>query len=129
MPTVLPTLLGKVEFEMGEEGREREVLAHLLRLAIAETYRSRLSGLDLTGFTDLFAEGAVVETGELVPGADLLAQVGPVSGLSKVLDRLGHADDASPGQVAAAVEFVLEGLHLTRRIDKDSVAGRTVYGA
>ena len=129
VPTVLPTLLGKVEFEMGEEGREREVLAHLLRLAIAETYRSRLSGLDLTGFTDLFAEGAVVETGELVPGADLLAQVGPVSGLSKVLDRLGHADDASPGQVAAAVEFVLEGLHLTRRIDKDSVAGRTVYGA
>lgn len=129
VPTVVPTLLGKVEFEMGEEGRERDVLAHLLRLAVAETYRSRLSGLDLTGFTNLFAQGAVVETGELVPGADLLAQVGPVSGLSKVLDRLGHGDDATPGQVAAAIEFVLEGLHLTRRIDKDSVAGRTVYGA
>ncbi|MEO7447168.1 MAG: sigma 54-interacting transcriptional regulator [Humibacillus sp.] len=129
VPTVLPTLLGKVEFEMGEEGREREVLAHLLKMAIAETYRARLSGLDLSGFTTLFAEGAVVETGELVPGAELLAQVGAVSGLSKVLDRLGHGDDATPGQVAAAVEFVLEGLHLTRRIDKDSVAGRTVYGA
>ncbi|MGO4597412.1 sigma 54-interacting transcriptional regulator [Terrabacter sp. 2RAF25] len=129
VPTVVPTLLGKVEFEMGEEGRERDILTHLLRLAVAETYRSRLAGLDLTGFTNLFADGAVVETGELVPGADLLAQVGPVSGLSKVLDRLGHGDDATPGQVAAAVEFVLEGLHLTRRIDKDSVAGRTVYGA
>ncbi|GAA2470616.1 sigma 54-interacting transcriptional regulator [Terrabacter carboxydivorans] len=129
VPTVVPTLLGKVEFEMGEEGRERDVLTHLLRLAVAETYRARLSGLDLTGFTNLFAEGAVVETGELVPGADLLTQVGPVSGLSKVLDRLGHGDDATPGQVAAAIEFVLEGLHLTRRIDKDSVAGRTVYGA
>ena len=129
VPTVVPTLLGKVEFEMGEEGRERDVLTHLLRLAVAETYRSRLAGLDLTGFTNLFAEGGVVETGDLVPGADLLAQVGPVSGLSKVLDRLGHGDDATPGQVAAAVEFVLEGLHLTRRIDKDTVAGRTVYGA
>ncbi|GAB2773481.1 ATP-binding protein [Terrabacter koreensis] len=129
VPTVVPTLLGKVEFEMGEEGRERDVLTHLLRLAIAETYRSRLAGLDLTGFTNLFVDGAVVETGELVPGSELLAQVGPVSGLSKVLDRLGHGDDATPGQVAAAVEFVLEGLHLTRRIDKDSVAGRTVYGA
>ena len=129
VPTVVPTLLGKVEFEMGEEGRERDVLTHLLRLAVAETYRARLSGLDLTGFTNLFAEGAVVETGELVPGSDLLSQVGPVSGLSKVLDRLGHGDDATPGEVAAAVEFVLEGLHLTRRIDKDSVAGRTVYGA
>ncbi len=129
VPTVVPTLLGKVEFEMGEEGRERDVLTHLLRLAVAETYRSRLSGLDLTGFTNLFADGAVVETGDLVPGSDLLAQVGPVSGLSKVLDRLGHGDDATPGQVAAAIEFVLEGLHLTRRIDKDTVAGRTIYGA
>jgi magnesium chelatase subunit I len=129
VPTVVPTLLGKVEFEMGEEGRERDVLTHLLRLAVAETYRSRLAGLDLTGFTNLFAEGAVVETGDLVPGSDLLAQVGPVAGLSKVLDRLGHGDDATPGQVAAAIEFVLEGLHLTRRIDKDTVAGRTVYGA
>lgn len=129
VPTAVPTLLGKVEFEMGEEGREREVLEHLLRVAVAETFRDRLAGLDLSGFTDLFADGAVVETGELVSAAELLAQIGTVPGLSKVLDRLGHGDDASPGEVAAAVEFVLEGLHLTRRIDKDTVAGRTVYGA
>ncbi|KRE54530.1 sigma 54-interacting transcriptional regulator [Phycicoccus sp. Soil748] len=129
VPTVVPTLLGKVEFEMGEEGRERDVLDHLLRLATAETFRARLAGLDLSGFTERFAEGDVVETGELVPAADLLAQIGATPGLSKVLDRLGHGDDAGPGQVAAAVEFVLEGLHLTRRLDKDTVAGRTVYGA
>ena len=129
VPTVVPTLLGKVEFEMGEEGRERDVLDHLLRLAVAETFRARLGGLDLSGFTERFAAGEVVETGELVPAADLLAQIGTTPGLSKVLDRLGHGDDAGQGQVAAAVEFVLEGLHLTRRLDKDTVAGRTVYGA
>jgi magnesium chelatase subunit I len=132
VPTVVPTLLGKVEFEMGEEGREVEVVQHLLRVAVAETFRERLLGLDLSGFTDLFAEGSVVETGELVPAADLLSQVGTVPGLSKVLDRLGHGDGhepPTPGEVAAAVEFVLEGLHLTRRIDKDTVAGRSVYGA
>ena len=77
----------------------------------------------------VFAEGAVVETGDLVPAAELLAQLGTVTGLAKVLDRLGYADSASRGQVAAAAEFVLEGLHLTRRIDKDAVGGRTVYGA
>jgi magnesium chelatase subunit I len=126
---VLPTLLGKIEFEMGEEGRERSVLDHLLRLAIAATFRERLSGLDLSGFTSVFAEGAVVETGELVPASDVLRQLGTVPGLAKVLDRLGYGDDASRGQVAAAVEFVLEGLHLTRRIEKETVDGRTVYGA
>jgi magnesium chelatase subunit I len=129
VPTVLPTLLGKLEFEMGEEGREDDVVEHLLRVATAETFRERLAGLDLSGFTDLFAEGSVVETGELVTAEDLLSQVGTVPGLSKVLDRLGHGDDADRGQVAAAVEMVLEGLHLTRRIAKESVDGRVVYGA
>jgi magnesium chelatase subunit I len=128
VPAVLPTLLGKLEFEMGEEGREHEVLDHLLRVAVAETFRERLAGLDLSGFTDLFGEGAVVETGEMVPASDVLTQVGTVAGLAKVLDRLGHGDDASPGVVAAAIELVLEGLHLTRRIGKDLVDGRTVYG-
>jgi magnesium chelatase subunit I len=126
---VIPTLLGKVEFEMGEEGREQPILDHVLKLAIAATYRERLGGLDLTGFTDVFARGGLVETGELVPAADLLGQLGTVSGLAKVLDRLGYGDAATSGQVAAAAEFALEGLHLTRRIDKATIDGRTVYAA
>jgi magnesium chelatase subunit I len=126
---VLPTLLGKVEFEMGEEGRERAVLDHLLRLATAATYKERLAGLDLSGFTAVFSEGAVVETGELVAAADVLGQLGSVPGLFKVLSGLGYDDGASRGQVAAAAEFTLEGLHLTRRLDKQTVGGRAVYGA
>jgi magnesium chelatase subunit I len=129
LPVVIPTLLGKIEFEMGEEGRERQVLDHLLKLAVATTFRDRLAGLDLSGFTAVFAEGGMVETGELVPGTELLTQLGSVPGLSKVLDRLGYGDAASRGQVAAAAEFTLEGLHLTRRIEKETVDGRTVYGA
>jgi hypothetical protein len=44
-------------------------------------------------------------------------------------DAMGDGDAADAGHVAAAVELVLEGLHLTRRIDKTTVDGRTVYGA
>jgi magnesium chelatase subunit I len=129
LAVVLPTMLGKIEFEMGEEGRERAVLEHLLRLAIAATFRDRLSGLDLWGFTEVFAEGGIVETGDLVPASDLLAQLGTVPGLFKVVSRLGYDDAAGRGQVAAAAEFALEGLYLTRRIEKDFVDGRTVYGS
>ncbi|GAB3926079.1 magnesium chelatase [Microlunatus endophyticus] len=128
LPQILPTLLGKIEFEMGEEGREAAVLDHLLKLAVAETFRERLSGVDLSAFTQIFAEGSVVETGDLVAADELLGQFGTLSGLSRVLDRLGYGDDAGRGEVAAAVEFVLEGLYLTRRIEKDVVDGRTVYG-
>ncbi|PWU50204.1 magnesium chelatase [Micromonospora globispora] len=127
--SVTSTLRGKVEFESGEEGREIEVLAHLLRTATAETFRARLAGLDLSGFTGLVAEGAVIETGELVSSAELLRQVGTVPGLAKALDRLGLGDAPTPEEAAAGVEFVLEGLHLTRRLGKDvTESGRTVYG-
>ncbi|TDC81189.1 magnesium chelatase [Micromonospora sp. KC606] len=127
--SVTSTLRGKVEFESGEEGREIEILAHLLRTATAETFRARLAGLDLSGFTALVAEGAVIETGELVSSAELLRQVGTVPGLAKALDRLGLGDAPTPEQAAAGVEFVLEGLHLTRRLGKDvTESGRTVYG-
>jgi magnesium chelatase subunit I len=130
LPDVLPTLRGKVEFEMGEEGREDEVLQHLLRMATAETFRARLTGVDLSAFTARFGEGGTLETGVLVPAADVLEQLGPVSGLATVLTRLGVEEETiSPGQAAAAVELVLEGLHLTRRLSKDEVDGRTVYGS
>jgi magnesium chelatase subunit I len=130
LPDVVPTLRGKVEFEMGEEGREHEVLAHLLRIAIAATFREHLRGLDLAGFTERFASGDTVETGPLVPAPDLLEQLGGVPGLAGVLERLGvDEDNVSRGQVAAAVELVLEGLHLTRRLSKETVDGVTIYGS
>ncbi len=128
--SVTSTLRGKVEFDAGEEGREVEILAHLLRTATAETFRSRLGGVDLSAFTDLVAEGALIETGDLTPAAELLTQVGPVPGLAKVLDRLGLGDAPSSGQAAAGIEFVLEGLHLNRRLAKELTDdGRTIYGS
>ncbi|MFD0482521.1 sigma 54-interacting transcriptional regulator [Kineococcus sp. GCM10028916] len=127
--TVVSVLGGKVEFEQGEEGREVEVLEHLLRTAIAETYRSLLGGAELSGFSELVTEGRTVETGDLVPAEKLLEQVGTIAGLAHVLDRLGLAD-ATAGRAASGVEFVLESLHLTRRLDKLVLDdGRTVYGS
>ncbi len=129
--SVTSTLRGKVEFESGEEGREIEVLAHLLRTAIAETFRARLAGLDLSSFTNLVAEGR--HHRDRRPGAAptrCCARSAPVPGLAKVLDRLGLGDAPSRGEAAAGVEFVLEGLHLTRRMSKALTAeGRTLYGS
>jgi magnesium chelatase subunit I len=121
-------LAGKVEFESAEEGRELEVLHHLLRRATADVFRAHLSGLDLSGLQQRFEQGATVETGELVPAADLLASLGPVPGLAQLLARLG-VEQESPALAAAALELRLEGLHLHRRLGKDEVGGRTRYGS
>ena len=77
-----------------------------------------------------------------MPAAELLAQLGTVQGLAAVLRRLDGRSDGTgrhteaepaelprPAEVAAAAEFVLEGLHLTRRLAKDVLDdGRVVYG-
>jgi magnesium chelatase subunit I len=125
LPAVVTTLRGKVEFEVSEEGREEEVLAHLLRRAIAETFRARLGGADLSGLLDKFTEGVTVESGELVPAAELLRRTGEVPGLAKVMNRLGMEGGESFGEAAAAIEFALEGLYLMRRLSKDTTGGTT----
>jgi magnesium chelatase subunit I len=129
LPGAVPTLRGKIEFEHGEEGRELAVLDHLLRTSTAEAFRSRLTGVDLEPFVARFDEGDVVETGELVASNDLLDAVGRVEGLGRVMDHLGLAGAETPTYAASAVEFVLEGLYLTRRLSKDQVGGRQRYTA
>jgi magnesium chelatase subunit I len=127
LPAVVSTLRGKVEFEVSEEGREQEVLDHLLRRATSDTFRAALGNADLGGLLARFGEGGIVETGDLVPAADLLRRIGEVPGLAKIMERLQMTGGESFGQAAAALEFALEGLYLMRRLSKESVDGGAVY--
>jgi len=127
LASIVPSVRGKVEFDQLEEGRESELLTHLLRRATADTFRARLAGTDLTALQQRFGEGDTVETGDLVPAAELLSRIGVVAGLAHILARLG-VEEESPGLAAAALEFALEGLHLQRRLAKEELPGRTVYG-
>ncbi|MDQ3504002.1 MAG: sigma 54-interacting transcriptional regulator, partial [Actinomycetota bacterium] len=84
LPAVVAAARGKVEFEAAEEGRELEVLHHLLRRATADAFRALLAGTDLTGLQRRFDGGATVETGDLVPATDLLGRLGALPGLAEL---------------------------------------------
>jgi magnesium chelatase subunit I len=127
LPAIVSTLRGKVEFEVSEEGREEEILGHLLRRAVADTFRARLGGADLSGLLAKFADGGTIESGELVSATELLRRTGEVPGLAKVMARLGMEGRESFGEAAAAIEFALEGLYLMRRLSKDTNDGTAVY--
>ena len=128
LETAVDVLGGKVEFESGEEGREREILTHLLRSATAETVRERFRGIDFRLLVEALQEGSLVTTGERVTARDFLTGL-PVLGESElydeVTDRVGATND---GQRACAIELALEGLYLARKIGKESADGETVYG-
>ena len=117
---VASTLRGKVEFEVSEEGREEELLAALLRRAVAEAFRARLGSADLSGLIAKFDNGGSVEAGEAVTDSALLQSAGDVPGLAKIMGRLGMDGGESFGHAAAALEFALEGLYLMRRLSKNT---------
>jgi magnesium chelatase subunit I len=137
---VIAAGLGKVEFETYEEGRESEILARIARRALLDVFRRRTVGLDLSGLTGLFDAGAVVETGDLTAADELLSQLDParqgavqagprVPGLARLLAALDVTEE-SPEIAAAAVEFALEGLHLSRKLDRTDVGAASFrYGA
>ncbi|HET7398738.1 MAG TPA: magnesium chelatase [Intrasporangium sp.] len=128
LPAAVDVLGGKVEFETGEEGREAEILTHLLRTATAETVRHHFRGIDFAVLVAAIERGAMVTTGEQVSARDFLTGL-PVLGESElyddVCDRLGATDD---GTRASAIELALEGLYLARKISKETGGGETVYG-
>src|SRR6187401_3580278 len=128
LETAVDVLGGKIEFETGEEGRERQILEHLLRTATAETVRHRLGGIDFALLVRKIEEGASVSTGEQVTARDFLAGL-PVLGESELYDEVcDRLEATNDGERASALELALEGLYLARKVDKDSAGGETVYG-
>jgi magnesium chelatase subunit I len=117
LPSLVQSSLGRVEFEGFEEGREQEILRRILSQAVLEVFREYLGGSDLGELIERFDGGLQVEVGNLQPAEELLGQVSDID-LSPLLLRLGLRGE-SPGDAASALEFALEGLHLTRRLNKD----------
>jgi magnesium chelatase subunit I len=133
LETAVEVLSGKIEFESGEEGREADILTHLLRTAIAETVRKSFRGLDFALLIDAIEDGRMVTTGTKVAAGDFLAGL-PVLGESDLYDQIGdrvYESTGGPkndGQLASAIELALEGLFLARKIGKDTADGETIYG-
>jgi magnesium chelatase subunit I len=110
---------GKIEIEALEEGREGQVLRDLIKASVLTVYREVVSP-ELTGAVlTAFEEGAIVHTGEDVPSEEQAMLIGDIPSLRPIVDSLIAGDD-SAASVAAAVEFILEGMHLSKRLNKDT---------
>ncbi len=125
LPSIVASTTGKIELETVEEGAETKVVEGLIKKAVLNVF-GRYFGVE--EFDDLvyrFEADLVVEVGSEVPSAAYVEQLGSVDGLSELVRRLGPTDD--PASFASATELVLEGLHLNRRLNRDSVDGKLVY--
>jgi magnesium chelatase subunit I len=117
---------GKVEIESLEEGREEILLSQLLSAAVLLVFRRRVQLDEPQAVIGAFDADTVVHAGDDLPAtayAGTLAQMPPLS--APVLKLTGGSED--PGVVASAVEFLLEGLHLTKRLNKEAAGTRATY--
>ncbi len=126
LDALVASTAGKVEIESLEEGREGQIIENLLRGAVLSVFKARCPSDQLREVLAAFEEGLVAHTGEDVSSEDLARLVERVPELREPVGRLTGGDE-SPAAMASAVEFVLEGLHLSKRLNKDASAGRAAY--
>ncbi|HEX9991534.1 MAG TPA: magnesium chelatase [Acidimicrobiales bacterium] len=117
---------GKIEIESLEEGREDQIVEQLLRSAVLTVFKSRFTPDRLRDVITAFDGGTVVDAGEDVPSSAYAELLGSLPALREPVRAL-TADDERPAAVASAVELVLEGLHLSKRLNKDAAGPRATY--
>jgi len=115
---------GKIELEAVGEASEDKILSKLSQKAVLNVFNRAFTGSDLDDVVSSFQGGMKVDVSDVMPSDAYVRQIGEARPIHAACKKLGAKDPAS---VASAVEFVLEGLHLSRKLNKDVKSGQTSY--
>jgi magnesium chelatase subunit I len=122
------SMMGKIEIEALEEGRDAQIAENLVRAAVLTVFKDRFSPERFRPIVASFDEGAVIHAGEDVTSAEYVALLEQQPALREAVTELTGGDE-SAAAVASAVELLLEGLHLSKRLNKEAVGSRATYRA
>jgi magnesium chelatase subunit I len=126
LPAVVASTAGKIELEtLGDETREDKVIEKLVQRAVVNVFNRHFVLSELVPLIERFEAGASAEVGEAIPSSAHERLVDEIPELRQVITRLDVGE--SPAGVASGVEFVLEGLHLNRRLNKERRGGGVRY--
>ncbi len=121
LAALLPSTTGKIELEsLGDDAPEGRIVDRLLSRALSAVFARRVDAHQLAEVVEAFESGLVIETGDAIASRDYVRWVRETPGMGEAVARLGAGE--SPAEVASAVEFLLEGLHLQRRLNKERAA-------
>jgi magnesium chelatase subunit I len=120
----LPAITGKMELEYEGELRGAENIAReLIRGAVGKVFSNRLEGANLQPIVQWFELGGELKVPESAPASEALAQLKKIQGLMDNAERLGADGRSGPAGMAAAAEFILEGLWAHKRISRNEERG------
>ncbi|MDQ2809900.1 MAG: sigma 54-interacting transcriptional regulator [Chloroflexota bacterium] len=116
---------GKIEIEAVGDAREDKVLTKLVQSAVSAVFNRHFTVHDFDELLTRFQNGMNLEVSDRMASMEYVHKVSEIKAMRTALSKLGA--QGNPAVAASAVEFVLEGLHLSRRLNKDKAAGATRY--
>jgi len=122
---ILASTSGKLELESVEEGRDGKLLEELIKKGVLNTFSRHLSVQDLEPLVARFDQGFSLEVSEAMPSKAYMKALGELPEIREGVRKLRVDEDAA--SIASAIEFILEGLHLNRRLNRDKVEGTYRY--
>jgi magnesium chelatase subunit I len=97
----------------------------LIKKAVQKVFSQHFKPEDFTEFLQSFASGNSLEVSDSMPTAAYAQKLNGMPGLTTALERLNGS--ASSAMTAAALEFILEGLHLNKKLNKKLMEGEISY--
>jgi magnesium chelatase subunit I len=125
LSSIIASTAGKIELDTVGDVKEDRVIQKLVNNAILNVFGEYFEVREFDQLVAGFERGLNVQVGDDMPSMEYVNQLSRVGGLSKAVDKLNGR--GSPASVASTVEFILEGLHLNRRLNKDEVSGKIRY--
>jgi magnesium chelatase subunit I len=121
---LIASTAGKIELETLGDTSEDKVLGKLVQRAVLNVFNRTITVAELEPLVAAFQGGVAVQVSDAMPAAEYVRQAEKTPALRAAAQKLGGD---GPATLASAVEFVLEGLHLSKKLNKDVQAGHTRY--
>jgi magnesium chelatase subunit I len=125
LPYIIASTTGKVEMEGFEDKNEQKLIDDITKRAVLSVFNKYFQFEEIDPIVKQFNGGFNVETSDKMGARSYLKYEKEIPGMDKAVKKL--TDKEMPEIVASAVEFILEGAHLNKRLNKTKVEGKTIY--
>jgi magnesium chelatase subunit I len=121
-----PAIAGKLELEYGGKDRkEGEVVEELARRATKVVFDEQFKTDELSSIISSVNNGIGAVVSQSIPSTEYLDGLKNIPGLREAVESLVNVE--CHAEAASAIEFILEGLHLSNKLNKEISSGKIVY--
>jgi len=125
LPYIIASTTGKVEMEGFEEKNEQKIIDDITKKAVLLVFNRYFQFDEIDPIIKQFNGGFNVETSETMSAKAYQRYIKDIPGMAKAVKKLTDKD--LPEITASVIEFILEGAHLNKRLNKTKVEGKTIY--